>query len=189
MWKIPMATFSASVVARPQTEWRTASDAQHARALQIMFKHSLSILFILASGVASVAQTKSYVAPHNGARARIVAVGPESRVDIGSSAGSLLRRKDFTSRDQNHGEVVTHAEWTRDGRFFVFTTGSSGGHQPWHVATYFYSLSRNRFYSVDAIVGPILSDFALHGDVLSTTRMGINADDPKPVTLSLNRWR
>ena len=159
------------------------------RPLQIMFKHSLPILFILASGVVISAQTKSYVSPHPGSSALIVAVGPESRVDIRSSAGSLLRRKDFTSRDQNHGEAVAHAEWTPDGRFFVFTTGSSGGHQPWHVATYFYSLGRNRFYSIDAIVGPVLSDFVLHGDVLSTTRMGINLDDSKPVTLSLNRWR
>jgi hypothetical protein len=135
------------------------------------------------------AQTNSFVCPHNGLRALIVSVGPENRVDILSSNGTLLRRKDFTSSDQTHGEVVGHAQWTANGRFFVFTTGSSGGHQPWHVATYFYSVGRNRFYSVDSIVGPILSDFALHGNVLSTTRIGANADDPKPVALSLNRWR
>jgi len=52
-----------------------------------------------------------------------------------------------------------------------------------------YSVGRNRFYSVDSMVGAILSDFALHSNTLSTTRMGVNADDPKPVTLSLNRWR
>ena len=134
-------------------------------------------------------KTKSFVSPHKGIRALIVPVGSESRVDIRSSSGVLLRRKDFTSRDQNHGAGVHHARWTSDGRFFVFTTGNSGGHQPWNVATYFYSAGRNRFYSVDAIVGPILSDFSLHGNVLSTTRMGINGDDPKPVTLSLNPWR
>ena len=72
-----------------------------------------------------------------------------------------------------------HAEWTADGHFFVFTTGSSGGHQPQHVATYFYSLGRNRFYSVDSIVGAVLSDFVLRRTVLSTTRMGVNADDPE----------
>ena len=159
------------------------------RPLQIMFKSALPILFMLASGFVSLAQTKSYVTAHNGPSALIIPVGPESRVDIRSSSGALLRRKDFTSPDQNHGEVVDHAEWTVDGRFFVFTTGSSGGHQPWHVATYFYSSRRNRFYSVDAIVGAIISDFVLRGDVLSTTRMGANLDDRKPVTLSLKRWR
>ena len=110
-------------------------------------------------------------------------------MDIRSSAGALLRRKDFTSRDQSHGEGVDHAEWTYDGRFFVFTTSSSGGHQPWRVATYFYSVGRNRFYSVDAIVGAIISDFTLRDATLLTSRMGRNADDPKPVTLSLSRWR
>ena len=157
--------------------------------LHNMFRHALPILFILVSGAATFGQTKSFVSPHKGIRAVVVPVGRESRLDIRSSAGVLLQRKDFTSRDQNHGEGVEHAEWTSDGRFFVFTTGSSGGHQPWHVATYFYSLGRNRFYSVDAIVGAILSDFTLHGDVVSTTRMGLNGDDPKPVTLSLKPWR
>jgi hypothetical protein len=154
-----------------------------------MFRRALAILFMLVSGAVTFGQTKSFVAPRKGIRAVIVPVGRESRVDIRSSAGVLLQRKNFTSRDQNHGEGVERAQWTSDGQFFVFTTGSSGGHQPWRVATYFYSVSRHRFYSVDAIVGAILSDFVLHGDVLSTTRMGLNRDDPKPVTLSLKPWR
>jgi hypothetical protein len=137
----------------------------------------------------SYGQTKSFVSPHKGIRALIVSVGGESRVEIRSSSGSLLRRKDFTSPDHSHGEGVAHAQWTADGRFFVFTTGSSGGHQPWHVATYFYTVGRNRFYSVDSIAGAILSDFVLDGDVLSTTRMGVGLDDRQPVSLSLARWR
>ena len=149
----------------------------------------LSILFMVVTSFGALAQTKSYVSSHNRIHALVVSVGPESRVELRSATGAVLRRKDFTSSDQSHGETVSHAEWSADGRFFVFTTGSSGGHQPWHAATYFYSVGRNRFYSVDSIVGVILSDFALDGNVLSTTRMGVNADDPKPVTLSLNRWR
>jgi len=149
---------------------------------------ALPTLVILVISSLASAQTKAFLSPHD-IRASVVSIGSESRVDMHSRRGAFLRRKDFTSRDHSHGEGVGHAEWSADGRFFVFTTGSSGGHQPWHVATYFYSVGRNRFYSVDSIVGVILSDFALHGDVLSTTRMGVNADDPKPVTLSLNRWR
>lgn len=154
-----------------------------------MSKLALLILLLTVSSVVTKGQTKSFASPHKGIRALIVAIGPESRVDIRSSSGALLRRKNFTSRDQSHGEGVDHAEWTSDGRFFVFTTGSSGGHQPWHVATYFYSASRNRFYSVDAIVGAIISDFTLRDATLLTIRMGMSAGDPKPVTLSLNRWR
>ena len=155
----------------------------------VMFRPSLSILFVLLTGTTALAQTKSFLSPQTRTQALIVSIGPESRVDIRSSSGALLRRKDFTSRDQSHGEAVAHAQWTADGRFFVFTTGSSGGHQPWHVATYFYSVGRNRFYSIDSIVGPIVSDFALHANVISTTRLGVNLDDRKPVTLYLNRWR
>ena len=154
-----------------------------------MLRLALPILFIGVTGGAASAQTKTFVSPHTGIRVLITSVASESRVDVRSANGGLLRRKDFMSRDHSHGETVGHAEWTADGRFFVFTTGSSGGHQPWHVATYFYSVGRNRFYSVDGIVGAILSDFTLHGNLLSTTRMGVDADDPKPVTLSLNRWR
>jgi hypothetical protein len=144
---------------------------------------------MVVAGVGALAQTKTYVSPRNRIQALVVSVGPESRVELRSATGALLRRRDFTSSDQGHGEIVSHAEWSADGRFFVFTTDSSGGHQPWHVATYFYSVGRRRFYSVDSMVGAVLSDFALHGNLLSTTRMGVNAEDRKPVTLSLDRWR
>ncbi|HEX3228339.1 MAG TPA: hypothetical protein VHQ95_05195 [Pyrinomonadaceae bacterium] len=161
----------------------------------IMIRKTLSLIVILISGVVAFAQTKSYESPQNTMRALIVPVGAkgyeayESRVEIRSSSGALLRLRTFVSPDHNHGEGVGHAEWTADGRFFVFTTSSSGGHQPWHVATYFYSISRNRFYSLDAVVGAIISDFILRDDTLLTTRMGSNLDDQRPVTVSLNRWR
>ncbi len=154
-----------------------------------MIRTTLLFLAILISGVVAFAQTKSYESPSKAIRALIVPIGGESRVEIRSASGALVRRRNFTSSDHSHGEGVDHAQWTSDGRFFVLTTSSSGGHQPWHVATYFYSVSRNRFYSLDAIVGAIISDFTLRDDTLLTTRMGLNADDPKPVTVSLNRWR
>jgi len=154
-----------------------------------MIRRTLPAIAILISGVVAVAETKSYESPSKRIRALIVPVGAESRVEIRSRSGALLRQRNLVSPDQNHGECVEHAEWTSDGRFFVFTTSSSGGHQPWHVATYFYSVSRNRFYSLDAIVGSIISDFTLRDDTLLTTRLGLNLDDRKPVTVSLNRWR
>src|SRR5690349_10686999 len=150
-------------------------------------KLTLPVLIILVSSVSAFGQTKSYVSAHNEIHALVVPVGTESRVEVRSSAGLLLRRKDLTSRDQQHGERVDHVEWTADGRFLVFNTSSSGGHQPWHVATYFYSVDRNRFYSLDATVGAIVSDFALHGDVLTTTRLGATPEERKPVTVFLHQ--
>jgi hypothetical protein len=154
----------------------------------IMIRTTLSSLVILIGGIVAFAQTKSYESPSKTIRA-LVPVGAESRVEIRSASGALLRRRNFASSDHNNGECVDHAQWTSDGRFFVFTTSSSGGHQPWHVATYFYSVGRNRFYSLDAIVGAIISNFTLRRNRLLTTRMGLNADDPKPISVSLDRWR
>jgi hypothetical protein len=154
-----------------------------------MIRRTLTALVVLISSAVAFGQTKSYESPGKPIQALIVPVGVESRVEIRSASGVLLRRKNFASPDQSHGERVAHAQWVADGRFFVFNTSSSGGHQPWRVATYFYSVGRNRFYSLDAIVGAIISDFTLHDDLLLTTRMGLNLDDRKPVALSLNRWR
>ena len=160
-----------------------------------MFKRALLILACLFSPVATLGQTKTLEAPNKAIRAVIIPVGAtgfensESRIEIRSAVGTLRRHLNLASADHNHGQGVGHAGWTRNGRFFVFTTGSSGGHQPWHVATYFYCVAHNRFYSLDAMVGPIISDFILHGDVVIATRMGSGFDDPKPVEVSLNRWR
>ena len=161
-----------------------------------MFKGALLVLACLFGPVATLGQTKSFESPNKAIRVVIIPIGAtgfensESRIEIRSARGKLLRRLNLASADHKHGEGVGHAEWTRNGGFFVFTTSSSGGHQPWHVATYFYSVAHNRFYSLDAVVGrPIISDFTLRGDMVMATRMGATIDDPRPVALSLNRWR
>jgi len=84
---------------------------------------------------------------------------------------------------------VIHTEWTVDGRFFVFNTESSGGHQPWHLATYFYSRGENKFYSLDDFVGPVTSDFILEGrNSVKTTRLNFKANNEKePVTVKLSK--
>ena len=147
------------------------------------------------SAFSAFAQTKSYDSPDKKIRAVIVAVGAkgyetyESRVDMCSSSGGLLLTKSFWSRDHNHGEGVDHVAWTADGRFFVFNTSSSGGHQPWHVSTYFYDARKNRLRSLDSFVGPITSDFRLRGSTLVTTRIGKTGDEKVPVTIRLARLR
>src|SRR6266571_1087705 len=149
----------------------------YSSALDVMFVKTLSVLWIVLMVAGAFAQTKSFDSPNETNRAVIIPVGAkgyeasESRVDIRSTSGRLLRRKSFQSRDHNHGEGVAHAEWTADGRLFVFNTNSSGGHQPWHWFTYVYSTRTNEFYSLDSTVGSITSDFELRGDTLVTTRL------------------
>ncbi len=167
----------------------------YSSALDVMFVKTLSVLWIVLMVAGAFAQTKSFDSPNKTTRAVIIPVGAkgyeasESRVDIRSASGRLLRRKSFQSRDHNHGEGVAHAEWTADGRIFVFNTFSSGGHQPWHWFTYIYSVRTNRFYSLDSRVRAITSDFKLSGDTLLTTRLADAGGKDAPLTIHLARWR
>lgn len=161
-----------------------------------MLNRIVMIAVILTSGVSVFAQNQTYPSPNKELQALIIPVGArgyeayESRVEIRARSGRLLRRRSFVSRDHNHGEGVGHAEWTLDGRFFVFNTNSSGGHQPWHVATYFYSVRSNKLYSLDALVGPVTSDFKVDAaNTLLTTRLNIKDDEKKPVRTRLDNWR
>ena len=149
------------------------------------------ILMILVLVGATFGQPRSYESPNKKLRVLIIPLGEtyESRVEIRSSSGVLLRRKSFASHDHNHGEGVAHAEWTADGRLFVFNTNSSGGHQPWHWFTYVYSTRTNEFYSLDSTVGAITSDFELRGDTLVTTRLAPEGGKEMPLTIRLARWR
>lgn len=82
---------------------------------------------------------------------------PESRVEIRAAHGRLVAATDYfydMDRDTD-GSTVWKAAWTADGRFFVYITGSSGGHSPWHHPIFFYSRQRHRFYSLDHFLGTL----------------------------------
>lgn len=112
----------------------------------------------------------------------------ESRIEVRSSGGRLLRWRSFASVDGEHGRGVNHAAWTPDAQFFVFNADSSGGHMPWNLATYFYSRRENRFYSLDCFIGPVTSDFALAGkNLVKTTRFNFdNKEERERVTVRLD---
>jgi hypothetical protein len=160
----------------------------------MMFFKIVPVLWILLLVACAFAQPKSIDSPNKRTRAVIIPVGAKGceasdRVEIRSESGRLLRRKSFQSRDPNHGEGVAHAEWTADGRIFVFNTNSSCGHQPWHWFTYIYSIRTNRFYNLDSTVGAVTSDFKLSGDTLLTTRLAAAGGKDVPLTIRLARWR
>jgi len=162
--------------------------------LLIMPTKLLSIVLLLLSGISVLAQRTIYESPDRSRKVVIIPVGIkgyetyESRVEVRTSGRRLLQLRSFASRDHNHGEGVGHAEWTSDGQFFVFNTFSSGGHQPWHVATYFYSLRKKKFYSLDRFIGPISSDFRLEGsNTVVITRLQSDKGDGKVVKVALRR--
>ena len=153
------------------------------------------LLFVLASAssLTALAGGKVHPSPDGALRAVVIPVGKEgfeeqeSRVEIRDARGRILRWRSFASADGEHGRGVNHAGWTADGQFFVFNAYSSGGHQPWNLATFFYSRKENRFYRLDDFVGPVTSDFRLEGrSTLSTTRFNFGSkDEREPVRVRL----
>ena len=161
-----------------------------------MLRTIFAAVVILGSGTGLLAQNGSFESPDRKLRAVIIPVGGpgyethESRVEIRTQTGRLLWQRSFASQDHNHGEGVGHAQWTLDSRFFVFNTSNSGGHQPWHKPTYFYSIASHKLYSVDAIIGPVASDFKVDSsNALSTTHLSLNDNENKSVIVRLNNWR
>lgn len=75
-----------------------------------------------------------------------------------------------TSPDGEHGWVIEKTAWTPDGKFFVFSVSSSGGHQPWHHPTFAYRTGTNTLIPLDRVAGSITDpEFRLErGDVLRT---------------------
>jgi hypothetical protein len=108
-------------------------------------------------------------------RAGVDGVG-ESAVEIRKRAGDVLTRRDYSSKDGEHGYVVAQAEWSADSAYFVYVTQSSGGHQPWHSPAYVWSRSDNAVYDVADCLAPVAEpSFSLKA--------------PDVVTLSLNTPR
>jgi hypothetical protein len=118
-------------------------------------------------------------APNRQVRAVVVHYKPlgygngESRVDIRDRRGRLLGSQDY-SDGGTQGYQVGRAAWTADSRFFVFSTQSAGGHQPWHHPTHFYDRRTRRFGSLDAVVdGPGIDEgrFRLRPSARVTVRV------------------
>jgi hypothetical protein len=76
-------------------------------------------------------------------------VSHENRVDLYPKQGAKLCSADFSSGDGTHGYAVVNAAWTPDGRYFVFSLESSGGHSVEESPTFFYSSPRHELCSLD----------------------------------------
>jgi hypothetical protein len=98
----------------------------------------------------------------------------ENVISIVKSDGTLLAKKDFRSPDKEHGYVIDKIQWTADSHFLVFSTYSSGGHQPWHTPTFFFARSDNKIISIDDLLGPVLdSNF----EISSTNILAVLVQD------------
>ena len=73
----------------------------------------------------------------------------ESVIELRTQSGKLLARKDYSSKDREHGYGFTEAAWTPDSRFFVYSLESSGGHQPWHSPVCYFSRDTEKIAILD----------------------------------------
>jgi hypothetical protein len=141
------------------------------------------------------ATSQTVPSPDRTLRAVITPVGrerKESRVEIQNSDGKVLCPQDYSSPDGEHGLGVTEDRWTPDSEFFVYSTSSSGGHQPYHSPTYFYSRRTNRVSDIEELTHRMVvdqapdSEFKIvppHSVALVTSSNGLDNQDITTVDL------
>ena len=123
-------------------------------------KSSLLLLIVLSASIASAADRlpspdktlTAVIEPFIKTKNKVA----ENVINISKADGVSLVQKDFRSPDREHGWIIDKIQWTSDSNFLVFSTYSSGGHQPWNSPTFFFSRRDNKIRQIDDIVGPIL---------------------------------
>jgi hypothetical protein len=138
-----------------------------------------ALIFFFLGTYASADEKRIYLSPDKTLKAVVIPVGKvefekrENRVEIRDSEGKILLTKSFASDDGEHGYIVSHAAWTPDSQFFVFSVYSSGGHQPWSSPTYFYCRSDRQLRLLDDYLGPVTDpNFELSApDVIRTSKL------------------
>ena len=114
---------------------------------------------------------KTYQSPDGALSAQIIPAKKnllgnayESRVEIRTEEGKLLKTADYTSEDGDHGLIVANTEWSPDSQFFIYSAYSSGGHSPWFSRVYFYNRNDNKLYDFSEASG-----FTVANDEFSVT--------------------
>jgi len=85
----------------------------------------------------------------------------ESRVEIRAVPERVLFVRNQTSDDGAHGQKVVHAAWTSDSQFFVASTESVSGHQPWARPVWVYSRAVNQVLELGKLGAMATADFKL----------------------------
>lgn len=135
-------------------------------------------------------ETKVYSSPDGSLRAIVVteATG-ESRVEIQASHEQVLLGRDERSRDGNHGHTIVEAAWTSDSQFFVASTASTGGHQPWARPLWVYSSQKNQIFELWKFGVSATGAFTLKTpDITEVPILGCAGTQSRILVFSLHRF-
>jgi len=138
-------------------------------------------------------QPQTYKSADGRLHAKIAPVSrscPEHLLVIFGRNGALLYRKDFSSSDCEHGDVIVRGEWSPDSEFFVLNVESIGGHKTGHSPVLFYSRHENKLYRLENYVGFIVAqDFTLEAPhiVRSEKQTSVGELEGVPIKVDLLR--
>lgn len=107
---------------------------------------------------------------------------------VQDKAGNQLAEINLMSQTTNNGRTLAKAAWSKDSRFFVFTTESSGGHSPWHYSTFYFSRASETFRNFDERSGlSVAADsFVIDAaDILHFQKYNFSTMSPVPASISL----
>lgn len=156
------------------------------------FSILLFLLFQLSLAPGSK-RVKFYYSPDKLTVARILTAAgqgggnAESSVEVLKPKGSVLGAQNFMSRDHEHGLGVVKAEWTGDSKYFVFSLIASGGNDPGHFPTFFYSREDNKMRVLDTAIGIWITDpdFQIeYDDIILVNGRNLSRDGRVSDTLS-----
>jgi hypothetical protein len=96
----------------------------------------------------------------------------------------VIAHRDFQLR------LVSQIRWSPDSKFLLFTTGSSGGHSPWHFKTFVFCAADKSFRDVETGTGAPVGAPEFHFEPPDTAVLGLHdpaGGDPKEIKLSLGK--
>jgi hypothetical protein len=152
-----------------------------------------AILMALPTGTALLAgqTTEVFTSPDHALRAVVATdAAGESRVEIRALPERVLLGRDQRSPDGAHGYCVVHAAWTPDSAFFVASTESSGGHQPWARPLWVYSRAKNRIMELSRFGVVTTGDFTIAApDIVKTVVIACDGGaSHRDLVFSLHRF-
>lgn len=160
-----------------------------------MFKALPIVLgfFCLSSALALGAEEARDHLSHDGnSRARITAVRTaskqtlESRIQFLDQRCKVLLERDYRSPSGEHGLFIEQASWTPDSKYFVYSTSSSGGHQPWQSLLFVYRRSENVLLDLQDFLPPVAdSSFTLSEPDFITLIIWTPFEPPKGIDGSI----